>query len=245
MEITQRYNIKLKQSNEQGMFNTNILMNFLYKVIKSICEINVSTGDCSGFFCKIPYTENNNLLLPVLITNNHIFSTNYPFIEKKYIKIIIDGKFKTLSLKNRKGWINKEMGFMCIEIREKEDDIHNFLNLDDIVLENNFSNDCYLNKKVLIFDIKVTKKASFSNGFIKNCKDCFFEYTCDTFKRISGGPIVNETNNCVIGIDKGEIVNEDKKVVNQGIFIKNVIKIIKKNENKVNLKLLLIFFYSL
>ena len=41
---------------------------------KAICIIHLSKGFGSGFLCKIPYTENNNILLPVLITNNHVLS---------------------------------------------------------------------------------------------------------------------------------------------------------------------------
>ena len=73
MEKFDGYNIKLEKADEKGMLNLNAIINFSSKAKKSICEIKLPNGFGSGFFCKIPYTENDNLLLDVLITNNHVF----------------------------------------------------------------------------------------------------------------------------------------------------------------------------
>ena len=37
-----------------------------------ICKINIGNKKGIGFFCKIPYIDNNNNLLKVLITNTNI-----------------------------------------------------------------------------------------------------------------------------------------------------------------------------
>ena len=71
-----------------------------------ICKIyknNGSTG--SGFFCKIPY-NNQSQLLTVLITNNHVLNENdlknnniikYSLKDDKQIgKIIIDNKIRKI-----------------------------------------------------------------------------------------------------------------------------------------------------
>ena len=169
-------------------------MEFLQKAIKSVCEIKLSDGFGSGFFCKIPYTENDNLLLSVLITNDHVLSKEI-LTSKNDIEIIINGEAKILSLKQRKIWNDKEMDFTCIEIKEKEDKIHTFFNLDDNALDKNSDNNCYLNKNVIVYGInKIGKKVSFSNGIIKKNKDFFFVYTCNTFPGCSGGCIVNQSN---------------------------------------------------
>jgi hypothetical protein len=229
------YDIKFEVSDEKGMINGNAMINFLQKAIKAVCEICISTNKFgSGFFCKIPYTQNNNLLLPVLITNNHVLSKNE--LESD-LKIIINGETKIISLKGRKKWTDETIDFTCIEIKEEEDNIHTFFNLDDNVLDKNYSNDCYLNHHVIIFAInKNDKQVGFSNGVIKQNEKSFFAYTCNTFKGCSGGCIVNQNNNNIIGIHKGEINTSNEKVVNVGIYINNVINYIKQSKEKISEK---------
>ena len=57
-------NITPEYSDEKGMLDAKTIMKFLPRAIKAVCEIKLLEGFGSGFFCKIPYTENNNLLLP-------------------------------------------------------------------------------------------------------------------------------------------------------------------------------------
>ena len=234
------YNIKLEKSDEKGMINALSMVNFIQKAAKAVCEIDLSNGFGSGFFCKIPYTQNNNLLLPVLLTNNHVLSGN---TLENDIKIKINGETKSLSLKGRKTWTNKEMDFTCIEIKEEEDNIHTFFNLDDKALDQNSSNDCYLNQNVIIFAININdnKQIGFSNGIIKKNFDSFFAHTCNSFPGCSGGCIVNQFNNNVIGIHRGEVeTGGNKKAVNAGIYINNVINRIKQSKEKLFQKVKLI-----
>jgi len=235
MEKFGGFNIKLEASDDKGMLDAYSTMEYLQKAVKAVCEITLSEGFGSGFFCKIPYTENDNLLLPVLITNNHVLSKEL-LNSKNDIEIIINGETKILSLKQRKIWNDKDMDFTCIEIKEKEDNIHTFFNLDDNVLDINSDNDCYLNKNVLVYGInKIGKKVSFSNGIIKKNENCFFAYTCNTFPGCSGGCIVNQSNNLVIGIHRGEIDIKNKKTLNLGIYIRSLIQKIKSNEKNLSL----------
>ena len=232
------YNIRLEKSDEKGMINGKAIMDYLSKALNAVCEICLSNGFGSGFFCKIPYTQNNNLLLPVLLTNNHVLSKDA--IEND-IKIKINDETKTLSLKGRKKWTDEEMDFTCIEIKEEEDDIHTFFNLDDKILYKNYSNNCYLNQNVLIFGInKNDNQIGFSNGVIKKNKDSFFAHTCNSFKGCSGGCIVNQFNNNVIGIHRGEIETGNKKAVNAGIYLYNVINKIKQSKENISQKVKII-----
>ena len=232
------YNIKLEKSDEKGMINANAIINYLPKAMKAVCEICLSNGFGSGFFCKIPYTQNNNILLPVLITNNHVLSKD---ALENDIKIKLNGKIKIISIKGRKKWTDKEMDFTCIEIKEEEDNIHTFFNLDDKVLDKNYSNDCYLNQKVFIFAInKNDKQIGFSNGVIKENKEPFFAYNCNTYLGCSGGCIVNQFNNNVIGIHCGEIKTGNEKALNEGIYINNVINIIKQSKENISQKVKII-----
>jgi V8-like Glu-specific endopeptidase len=159
---------------------------------------------------------------------HHVFSKAF-LNSKDDIKLVINDEIKTISLKGRKIWINEKMDYACIEIKEKEDNIHTFYNLDDNVYDDKYSNDNYLNQNVLIFAInKNDKQIGFSNGLILKNKETFFEYNCNTYPGCSGGCIVNQLDNHVIGIHEGEIELGNKNKINQGIYIKNVIKNIKE-----------------
>jgi hypothetical protein len=215
---------KLEKADEKGMINGESMKYFLEKAQSSICKINLTKGFGSGFFCKIPYTEDNNHLIPVLITCNHVLSKD--LIKKNNINIILNGQAKTISLNQRKIWTDEKIDFTCIEIKEKEDNIYTFFNLDD----NIFANEYYLTANVIIFGMQ--NSLVFSNGIIKYNKDGIILYTCNTYPGCSGGCIVNQFNNCVIGIHKGEIIETgNQNALNAGIFIREVIKYIKEHKN--------------
>ena len=219
--------IKLEKSDEKGMIDLQSIKEYITKAEKAICKIILSNGYGSGFFCRIPYTENNNLLLPVLITNNHVLSRNIIESENN-IELLIEDEIKNIPLnKPRKKWTNEKMDFTVIEILES-DNIDDFYYLDDNILKKKYSNNIYLNKKVLIFAINTNQKIGFSNGKIKKVLgDYSFAYTCNTYKGCSGGCIINENNNCVIGIHRGELKKVNDKAINASIFIWNVINFIK------------------
>ena len=223
--------IKPQNTDDKGMVDGESMINFLEKAKISICKICLTKGFGSGFFCKIPYKKDNNHLIPVLITCNHVLSKD--LIEKNNINIIIDGQAKTISLNQRKIWTDEKIDFTCIEIKEKEDSIDNFFYLDDNVLKNNHFNECYLNQNVIIYGInfKNGNKFAFSDGIIKSIKVNYFIYTCNTFPGCSGGCITNQYNNCIIGVHKGKIEDENKNAVNAGIFIGDIVKYIKENKS--------------
>ena len=123
------------------------------------------------------------------------------------------------------------------KLKENKDNISTFFNLDDNV----FTNEFYLNQNVIIYAIQNTKfgRLVFSNGIIKYSKDSNFAYTCNTYPGCSGGCIVNQYNNCVIGIHKGEIKETgNQNAVNAGIFIREVIKYIKEHKNDLLLNVI-------
>ena len=227
MSKFQGFDIKLEKSDDKGMINAIAIKDYITKAENAVCEICLLDGFGSGFFCQIPY---NYLLLPVLITNNHVLSKDI-LLNNNDITIKINGKTKVISLKQRKIWTDENMDFTCIEIKEKEDNIHTFFNLDDSALNNNCSNDSYLNKNVLIFGInRNDKQLAFSNGIIKKNEDSFFSYTCNTYPGCSGGCFVNQFNNNIIGIHRAEIITGDKNVLNEGIYINHVINNIKQSK---------------
>ena len=125
------------------------------------------------------------------------------------------------------------MDYTIIEIKENEDNIHSFLNLDDTIFQNNFSNECYLNQNVFIFGLKQNdEQLAFSNGIIKKCYDYYFSYTSTTNKGCSGGCNINQNNGKVIGFHKGSTKKGDNDSLKTGIFLINVIKDIKESKNR-------------
>ena len=94
---------------------------------KKVCKIFIENGDIgTGFFGKIPFPDNNNLL-SVLITNNHLINE---IILEKNINILIsinnEKKNREIKLENRIIYTNKEYDITIIEIK-KEDNINNYL----------------------------------------------------------------------------------------------------------------------
>ena len=233
MRKTKGFKYKPEKADEKGMIDANEMEFNLPKIKNAVCEINMpNSGLGSGFFCKIPYTDNKNLLIPALITCSHV-------IPKKLIEyyqniiLFIGNEFKIIPLKQRKIWINETIDYTCIEIKEEEDNIHTFLDLDDNIFNENYSNEYYLNQEVLLFamnKLKNEKRLVFSNGKIKNNKNYDFTYTCNTYSGCSGGCIVNQNNYRVIGIHKGGMV---KFALNVGVFIMDVIKDIIASKNSI------------
>jgi len=104
---------------------------------KNICKINIAKNQGTGFFTKIPFPNQNNML-PVLITNNHIINNDR--LSKEHMKIKLDIKeekdikeIKEIKLNNRMKYTNEEYDITIIEIKE-EDNINNYLELDDIII---------------------------------------------------------------------------------------------------------------
>ena len=60
--------------------------NILQQMEKNVCKIKAREKQGTGFFCKIPFPNTNNML-PVLITNNHIINEEILKDDKIKIKI--------------------------------------------------------------------------------------------------------------------------------------------------------------
>ena len=174
---------------------------------KNICKIKVGKEQGTGFFCKIPFPNRDNIL-PVFITNNHIINENilYKGNEKIYIKIKEENKSKILYLNNRKKYTNKEYDITIIEIKE-DDNINNYLELDNILLDDilndNNQSEEYIDETIYIIQYP-ENKLSVSYGIFDNIyedKKYNFNHRCSTKGGSSGSPVLN-LNNKVIGIHK-------------------------------------------
>ena len=115
----------------------------IYQMKNCICKVNQKNGKIGiGFLCKIPFPNNKQNLLPVLIANNNILNEN-----DKIINLTINNEIKKITLdKSRKNYINSNKNIIIIEIKPNKDKIYEFLELDE--------NDIYRNEEKLEYNNK-------------------------------------------------------------------------------------------
>ena len=203
---------------------------------KNICKMKIGKEQGTGFFCEIPFPNEDNLL-KVLITNNHVI--NEQTLKKKDAVIPIDieeePNTKYLNLNNRIKYTSEKYDTTIIELKEN-DDIKNYLKLDDKIMEDIINsinkNDKYKDETVYIIQYP-EGKLSASYGIIGNlCVDKKYDllHKCSTNKGSSGSPILNIDNNKVIGIHKKGVENK----YNKGTFLNFPIKeFIQQNHKNV------------
>ena len=212
--------------------------NILFQMGNCICKIYSEDGKKgTGFFCKIPFI--NNLLLPVLITNNHVLNEN-DIANDKTIELSINNEVKEIEMDNsRKRYTNSDnsIDITIIEIKPNKDGICNYLELDE--------NDIYKNKKNIELEYKKKSiyilhypkgKLNVSYGLIKDIKDNKkINHYCRTEEGSSGSPILSLETFKVIGIHYG---SAKKNKYNYGTFIKYVINLFNnkyRNKNEINI----------
>ena len=179
----------------------------------NICKIKIGDEQGTGFFCKIPFPDEKNML-PVFITNNHVIKEEILYKNNQNISIYIkcEKSERKINLNNRIKYTNIYYDITIIEILEK-DHINNYLELDD----------------------KIIGELSVSYGIIdklfEDKKNIFtFIHKCSTCHGSSGSPILS-LNNKVFGIHFG---NKSDKY-NKGTFLNYPIKdFIKLNYNKIS-----------
>ena len=205
---------------------------------RTLCKINIQQIKGSGFLCKIPFPDRNNLL-PVLITNNHII--NKDILYQKNAKILIDIKDRSdliqLDLNNRIKYTNQEYDITIIEIIEI-DKIYNFLELDDNIINDiifNTNNNKMYTKETIYAIQYPEEKLSVSYGILDKIyedKKYLFIHKCGTKSGSAGCPILNIYNNKVIGVHFA-----GGRDFNKGIFLNYPInEFIKLNCNDYLIK---------
>ena len=204
---------------------------------KCICKIKVGQEQGTGFFCKIPFPDKNNML-PVFITNNHLINEKILNKDDGNIEFRIqeEKEMKKLEFNNRKKYTNAEYDITIIEIKEI-DNIINYLELDnkiiDDIIKNDNSNNDYIDKTIYIIQYP-EGDLSVSYGILKSIfedKKYNFIHKCSTKGGSSGSPILTTKNNKIIGIHK----EGHKTEYNKGAFLNFPLKeFIKYNFNKKN-----------
>ena len=207
-ELIQKYEIKLQQMKEEknkesigqieqvSISGTETILN---QMKNCICYIKINDINGTGFFCKINYKDK---MIDVLMTNYHILNEKY-YNENNELNLFInDNKDEiTLNLKiKRKTYFNKKYDLTMIELK-KEDDINNYLQLDNNLFKNEI-NELYKDISIYTLQYSSGKKTSVSYELFNGINKDEIKYQCNIENSFSGSPILNLSNNKVIGIYK-------------------------------------------
>ena len=189
-------------------------MDIQLQLEKSICEIIKEEGYGLGFFTKINYKGNEIICL---MTNCNSISEE--MLNKDYIEIKIANKILKKIYLNKKRWVNKDLGYICIEI-SKDDDI------EIIEIDDNFWINKDNDKDIIIASINKDKKFEVLKDKLIDLEICDkFYYYCHRENEFLGGLIILNNNLKIIGIHFG---NEIKGNLIEGIYIINIIKDINR-----------------
>ena len=225
------YKEESKRENYPDCISLECTEKIIEQMKLKVCKIFLDSGNGTGFFCKIKFP--NNKLIPVLITNNH-FINEYMLKDenqKIYYSIYNQNELKYIQLNNRMKYTSpkEKYDITIIEIKEN-DDIKDNMFFDVELNENNI---IYSKKSIYILHYP-NEKISVSYGILNEvCEEKKYEFNhyCTTYEGSSGSPILDLSENRIIGIHKG---TKDK--YNLGTFINYPInEFIKENYMDKNL----------
>ena len=192
-----------------NLFPTTISVDKLSKVFeqidKSLCKINLPNTLGTGFFCKINFPDESNLL-PVMITTNHLLNED-SISDGKTLSIYLDKDklvYKILMDNKRRKYTSPIYDITIIEILPKDNfEYISFLNLDRGVLEHK-SNYIYKNEPIYLIQYS-RGKGIYSTRNIKdiNENNYNFGHLCTPNPGASGSPILNLNSLEVIAVHIG------------------------------------------
>ena len=178
----------------------------ILKQMKSyVCKIiNGKKSYGSGFFCKIQFPDNSQV--PVLITCNHIIDKDF-LLKNEILNISINKKNFKLSLDKIKYYTNKIEDITILEIKKDESNneniINDFLELNYELLNNSIKKVQPTSLYIIHYPDSSPYEAVVSYGILIRKNEYHFEHNCSTQIGSSGSPLLDITNNRVIGIHTG------------------------------------------
>ena len=181
---------------------------------KNVCKIILDQMQGTGFFCKIPFPDHSKML-PVLFTAHQVIKEE--FLNKDDAKIVLeikaDPNVKELNLKDRIKFTNKKYDTTIIELKA-EDNISDFLELDDIIVDDiisgNNNNKIFVDENIYILEY-VKGELNYSTGILSNTDEnnkVLLRHTCGTGSGSTGSPILNVKTNRVIGVHHSKVGNK-------------------------------------
>ena len=198
-----------------------------------ICKIKIKNKEGTGFFCQFLH---QNQKIYALIISSHILDDNI-LKEHKIINIILndDKEYKNIEINENKNiYTSTNYDITIIEIKPESDNIHYFLELDDILYNDNLS---LSNDSIYILHYQKFNNEHFaavSYGILDNMDDNNLKLYCNTGINSKGAPILRLSSNKVIGVLKENIQFN----YNSGIILKKSIDEFLNNIKKNNQTLL-------
>ena len=187
----------------------------LEQMTNCICKVNNNQIIGTGFFCKIPY--NNGAQINALITSYQIINEFY-LNQYNYINLLINdyNQAKIINLDpSRNVYFNKMYNTTIIELKEY-DNINNYLELDDNLFSNNIKS-LFESESIYILQYLNGGKAIVSYGLLNELNGFNMNNICYINNGSNGAPILNLTNNKVLGIS---LETKENINFNKGIFLK-------------------------
>ena len=175
----------------------------LSQMKNSICKIKINNTNGTGFFCKIPY---ENKEMNVLMTNYQILDEKY-YNQNDSINLFINDEeeVKIINLKTKRiTYFNKLYDLTLIELKESDGiSINKYLELDNNLFKKEIKA-YYENISIYVLQYPLGNNAAVSYGLSLSNEINNYEikHTCSTEHGSSGSPILNLSNNKVIGIHK-------------------------------------------
>ena len=218
-----------------GIVLSNQILMILDQMNKCVCKVYFEhNGISTGFFCFIPY---NNIKFPVLIVNNSVIDEE--FIKKnETISLELNNEKKAINIKDKKIYTNMEYDITIIEIDPDKDFIYNFLEID----QNMFKEGEIFCKDQPIYLLQYDKV---SFGVLKKIDydDQRIDHACSSDRDSGGSPIMNLSNNRVIGMHYGYQKNTN---INIGTFLKKpFMEFSDKFKDYINSKKIMAKLYSI
>jgi len=213
----------IPESNIQGYpkyISFNQINEIKEQMEKCICKVLLGKEQSTGLFTKIKIPKQNKTV-PVLVMCNHAHDKNLTGNETFSLDIKSEKEIKKINLKGRKYYTNEnEYDITIIELKE-EDNINNFLELDD-----EFNNTKYEGETLYILHYP-NGELSVSFGtlkaiYVKDNEKQNFQHLCCTEKGSSGGAVMKKDNK-LIGIHK-----EGNNGFNSGTFLNYPLKNLSK-----------------
>ena len=206
----------------------------LFSYESAICKIKqVNLFNGIGFFCEF---DDLPIKKALFTSYKVIASTNFSKID--CIEIDYLNKIKKIELnKTRKLFVNKEIGYFCIEIFDS-DQIDQFFYVDETIYKNE--------KEIFILQYNNKGNLAHSLGIINDYENNVITYNTDTKILNSGLPLIQRDDiNYILGIHINEIKQLEYYFENIAISFNIIMKDIKDklNINKVNIKEIKFFEY--
>ena len=192
----------------------DVTQKILNQMTTCICKVKNNDKLGTGFFCKIPYK--NNTKKNALITSSQIIDEYY-LLHNNHIKILINefNEQKKINIEpTRKIYTNKLYNTKIIEIKEN-DDINNYLELDENLFGYNIKS-LFEKESIYILQYLNGVKASVSYGIINELNGDNIKNNCWLESGSNGAPILNLSNNKVIGL----VETNDNLNFGNGIILK-------------------------